>query len=283
MSRLCRLLPAIAALIVMVMAAALAAAPADQRPAAETEAAPADATAAPSKDATSAAEGAAAPQQPQTGTFTPGETLEKTAIELPKDLEAETPDMKKAAAELAGEEEEEEDEGPKIDPVEVIKRIIENMDDSAQRLEARKEVGEETQLVQKEVVGDIEKLIEYIKEQQQQQQQQQQQAIRTLTYLIQHGGNIYSLMGISPEANFNNYFQLFTNSGQSFKPLTDPDKLNRQPERIKIVTVSQGTTLTQALRNNKVPDARMNELAVLNGMQLTDQVPSGTMIKVIGK
>jgi predicted Zn-dependent protease len=118
---------------------------------------------------------------------------------------------------------------------------------------------------------------------QQQQQQQQQQAIRTLTYLIQHGGNIYSLMGVSPEATFNNYFQLFTNSGQSFKPLTDSEKLNRKPERIKIVTVSQGTTLSQALRSNKVPDARMNELAVLNGMQLTDQVSSGTMIKVIGK
>jgi predicted Zn-dependent protease len=117
----------------------------------------------------------------------------------------------------------------------------------------------------------------------QQQQQQQQQPIRTLIYLIQHDKNIYSLMGITTANNFNNYFQLFSNSMQSFRPLTDPDKLNRKPERIHIVTVPQATTLAQALRTNKIPDARMNEFAVLNGMQLTDQLPAGTMIKVISK
>lgn len=118
---------------------------------------------------------------------------------------------------------------------------------------------------------------------QQQQQQQQQQSIRTLIYLIQLDKNIYSLMGITAANNFNNYFQLFSNSMQSFKQLSDPDKLNRKPERIHIVTVSQATTLNQALRNNKIPDARLNEFAVLNGMQLTDQLPAGTMIKVISK
>ncbi|MDX5419858.1 MAG: M48 family metalloprotease [Hymenobacteraceae bacterium] len=114
-------------------------------------------------------------------------------------------------------------------------------------------------------------------------QQQQQQTIRTLTYLIQYDKYIYSLMGITTANNFNNYFQLFSNSMQSFRQLSDPDKLNRQPERIRIVTINQSTTLNQALRNNKVPEARLNELAVLNGMELSDQVQAGTMIKVIGK
>jgi predicted Zn-dependent protease len=117
--------------------------------------------------------------------------------------------------------------------------------------------------------------------QQQQQQQQQQQPLRTLTYFIQHGGNIYSLMGITTAQNFNNYFQLFSNSMQSFQELSDTEKLNRQPERIRIVTVSQATTLAQVLRSNNMPDKRHNELAVLNGMQLDEQVPAGTMVKVI--
>ncbi|MBD1395686.1 M48 family metalloprotease [Pontibacter sp. JH31] len=114
-------------------------------------------------------------------------------------------------------------------------------------------------------------------------QQQQQQTIRTLTYLIQYDKYIYSLMGITAANNFNNYFQLFSNSMQSFRKLSDPEKLNRQPERIRIVTVNQSTTLNQALRNNKIPEARLNEFAVLNGMELSDQVQAGTMIKVIGK
>ncbi|WP_040574216.1 M48 family metalloprotease [Pontibacter sp. BAB1700] len=117
----------------------------------------------------------------------------------------------------------------------------------------------------------------------QQQQQQQQQPLRTLTYFIQYGGNIYSLMGITTAQNFNTYFQQFSSSMQSFRELSDPDKLNRQPERISIVTVSKATTLAQALRSNNMPDARHNELAVLNGMQLNDQVPAGTMIKVLRK
>jgi predicted Zn-dependent protease len=120
-------------------------------------------------------------------------------------------------------------------------------------------------------------------QQPQQQQQQQQQAIRTLTYLIQYGGNIYSLMGITTANDFNSFFELFSSSMQSFKQLSDPDKLNRKPERIRIVTVPQNMTLSQALRNNKMPDNRMNELAILNGMELSDQVESGTMIKIVGK
>lgn len=119
--------------------------------------------------------------------------------------------------------------------------------------------------------------------QQQQQQQQQQQPLRTLTYFIQHGENIYSLMGITTAQNFDNYFQVFSGSMQSFKVLSDPDKLNRKPERISIVTVPKATTLAQALRSHNMPDARHHELAVLNGMQLDDQLPAGTLIKVVKK
>ncbi|PKV76093.1 M48 family metalloprotease [Pontibacter ramchanderi] len=119
--------------------------------------------------------------------------------------------------------------------------------------------------------------------QQQQQQQQQQQPLRTLTYFIQHGGNIYSLMGITTVQNFNNYFQVFSGSMQSFQVLSDPDKLNRKPERISIVTVPKASTLAQALRSHNMPDNRHNELAVLNGMQLSDQLPGGTLIKVVKK
>ncbi|GGG04351.1 M48 family metalloprotease [Pontibacter amylolyticus] len=117
----------------------------------------------------------------------------------------------------------------------------------------------------------------------QQQQQQQQQPLRTLTYFIQHGENIYSLMGITTAQNFNNYFQVFSGSMQSFKVLSDPEKLNRKPERISIVTVPKATTLAGALRSHNMPDARHNELAVLNGMQLSDQLPAGTLIKVVKK
>ncbi len=117
----------------------------------------------------------------------------------------------------------------------------------------------------------------------QQPQDQQSPVIRTLTYLIQYGQSIYSIMGISTANDFNTYMPYFTSTMQGFNKLSDPDKLNRKPERIDIVTVPQATTLAQALRSNRIPDDRMEELAVLNGMQLTDRIESGTMIKVITK
>ena len=70
---------------------------------------------------------------------------------------------------------------------------------------------------------------------------------------------------------------------QSFRELTDPSKLNKKADRIRLKTVSQTGTLGQVLRSNGMPDSRLEELALINGMRLTDNVPAGTLIKVIGQ
>lgn len=118
-------------------------------------------------------------------------------------------------------------------------------------------------------------------QQPQQGQQQQQQPLRALIYLIQYGGNIYSMIGVSSPNDFNSYAQTFTSTMQNFSALTEPDKLNRQPTRIKIQTAQQTATLQQLFQQYQVPQARMDELAILNGLQLSDRVERGTMIKVL--
>ncbi|WP_460925448.1 M48 family metalloprotease [Pontibacter brevis] len=120
-----------------------------------------------------------------------------------------------------------------------------------------------------------------VADQQAQQGQQQQQPLRALIYLIQYGGNIYSMIGVSSPANFNSYTSAFTATMQNFSQLTEPDKLNRQPVRIKVQTVQQGATLNQVFQRYQVPQARMEELAILNGLQLSDRVEQGTMIKLL--
>lgn len=114
-------------------------------------------------------------------------------------------------------------------------------------------------------------------------QQQEEQTIRTLIYLISYEGNIYSIMGISSEENFNRFSPFFTNTMTNFSPLTEPEKLNRQPFRIRIKTVREPGSLAQALRNHQVPQERLEETAILNGMELEDKVGLGTEIKVIEK
>jgi predicted Zn-dependent protease len=116
----------------------------------------------------------------------------------------------------------------------------------------------------------------------QQQQQQQQQAIRILAHLIQYGEAIYLMLGVSATADFNQFTPYFNNAMQGFRQLTDQSKINKKPERIRLKTVQTSTTLEQALRSSSTTEKRLQELAILNGMKLTDRVAPGTMIKVIG-
>ena len=115
----------------------------------------------------------------------------------------------------------------------------------------------------------------------QQPQQQGAAAIRTLSYFIQHGGNVYHLIGVAAISDFNTYASYFEHSMRSFRELTDATKINKQPERVRIKTVRQDGTLEQALRNYNVQEKRLQEFAILNGKLLTDRVPAGSLIKVI--
>src|SRR5690606_20127583 len=83
-------------------------------------------------------------------------------------------------------------------------------------------------------------------------QSSEDQSVRALIYLIEYGGNVYNLMGVSAATNFNQYTNVFKGTMNNFKVLNDPDKLNRQPDRIRIKTVAQNGTLSQALKTFQV-------------------------------
>jgi len=113
------------------------------------------------------------------------------------------------------------------------------------------------------------------------QQQQQRAPLRTLSYLISYDGNIYHMLGVSAVSTFNNYNGFFTNAMQSFKVLTDASKLNKKPERVRIKAVAANSTFEQVMRYFKMPDARIEELGILNGMQKNTALAKGSLIKVI--
>lgn len=112
-------------------------------------------------------------------------------------------------------------------------------------------------------------------------QKQEQGTIRVLSSLIEHEGNIYSLMGMSELSKFTRYQESFLSTIRDFKELTDSEKLNRKPDVIRIKTVPQQMTAQAAFQQFKVPASRMEELAILNGMLLSDQLDKGSLIKVI--
>jgi predicted Zn-dependent protease len=116
----------------------------------------------------------------------------------------------------------------------------------------------------------------------QQQQQQQTSPLKVLTYLIGYNNLIYKFHGLSTSTDFNTYFSYFQNTMRSFKVLTDPSKINKQPTLIKVVESKKSATLQQLLTEYNMPSAKHNELAIVNGMELNTVVESGTLFKIFG-
>jgi predicted Zn-dependent protease len=117
----------------------------------------------------------------------------------------------------------------------------------------------------------------------QNQQTGQQQAIKVLSYFIEYEGAVYVFHGIAADANFNSYFRMFESTMINFNRLTDPSKLNVKPQRIRLKKVQQAGTLANVFRYYSVPENRTKELALLNNLELTDQVKIGKLIKIIGE
>lgn len=113
------------------------------------------------------------------------------------------------------------------------------------------------------------------------QQGQAAQSIRIMASFISYGGNIYMMAGLSSPADFNRYQRDMEYSIGTFAELRDQSKLNRKPEQIKIVSNTKSQSLQQALLASGIRQARLNEFAVLNGMELKETVPAGTLFKSI--
>ncbi len=107
--------------------------------------------------------------------------------------------------------------------------------------------------------------------------------VRLLMYLIQYNDLIYKFVGLAETPNFNGYEGTFNNTFKGFKVLNDQSKINVYAEKINIVTVTKDQTLSDALKANNQPNDRLEELAILNGMELRDKVTKGMLIKTVEK
>ena len=108
-------------------------------------------------------------------------------------------------------------------------------------------------------------------------------SLKIVSYFIQDGQSIYLFHGMAEPANFIAYKNLFRNTMEGFNRLTDQSKINVKPDRIHIYSVTQTSTLSAALRSAGLESKRFEEFAIVNGMELADQVQRGTLIKVIKK
>ncbi len=108
-----------------------------------------------------------------------------------------------------------------------------------------------------------------------------QDTIRLQSYFIQHDQKIYVFHGITFDSMFDKYRDAFTSTMASFNRLTDPDKLNKQPQRIRIKQVQQSGSVKDVLGYYGIPEAQKKNISLLNNMDLTDKLERGDLIKII--
>jgi len=108
-------------------------------------------------------------------------------------------------------------------------------------------------------------------------------AVRAMVYFIRYNNFTFMMAGASSPANFSGYSATFQNAMTSFRTLTDAAHLNRNPERISIKTTSKSMTVKQAFESYGITSSRFEEMAILNGKQLSDQLPTGSVIKIVDR
>ena len=67
----------------------------------------------------------------------------------------------------------------------------------------------------------------------------------------------------------------------NFSRLTDPGKLKKQPQRIRIKQVQRSGTVKDVLEYYSIPEAQKQNIAFLNNMDLTDKLERGDLIKIV--
>jgi predicted Zn-dependent protease len=101
----------------------------------------------------------------------------------------------------------------------------------------------------------------------------------TVMTWIAHKGLVFQITGISPVKNFNDYQTAFSETAQSFRPLTDSDSSRIKEARLRIVRAQDGETLsslTRRVKSNWTPE----KTAIANGIQPDDRLKEGHPVKV---
>ena len=146
-----------------------------------------------------------------------------------------------------------------------------------------KQIGLQSANVQRTTINGFPALVFEGDQVQQDQSGQQAAGTHVQAHVIQDGKSFFALIGLAAPASFASYAPQFSQVAQGYQRLTDASKLNRQSERIRIKTAATNTTLEQALTASGVPAKRLEEVAILNGMQRTDRLPVGMLYKIVGR
>ena len=108
-----------------------------------------------------------------------------------------------------------------------------------------------------------------------------QGTVGVMSYFIRKEDKVYVFHGYTALARFQAYQSLFRNTMTRFKRPEAPEKLRNSPDRIRIRSATRSGPLKIVLRSLGVPEKKVKQLAILNGMGLDESIPTGTLLKLV--
>ncbi|MFB6097588.1 MAG: M48 family metalloprotease [Salinibacter sp.] len=109
----------------------------------------------------------------------------------------------------------------------------------------------------------------------------QGQVLRLLVYFIEYGDNVYQFQGFTTAGQYTTYREAFERSIESFDRLTDPEKLNVQPTRLRIRPAGRRAPFRAFVDEDALPsDMTATDLAILNQVGLDETVASTRPLKL---
>jgi predicted Zn-dependent protease len=104
-----------------------------------------------------------------------------------------------------------------------------------------------------------------------------------MSCFIEKDKKVFVFHGLTSPSNFQKVEALFEKTMGQFKELSDPNRINVKPDRIRVRSTRTADTLENTLRSLGVPDDQLKQIALLNGRQLNDRIPANTLVKVVEK
>jgi len=99
---------------------------------------------------------------------------------------------------------------------------------------------------------------------------------------LSYGGRTYRLLGLASTAKASAYDPAVRAWIASFRPLTDPARLNVKPATIRIVKLPRAMTLSAF--NSRYPSVvPLNTVSLLNGVAADSSLPAGRLVKQVVK
>ena len=110
----------------------------------------------------------------------------------------------------------------------------------------------------------------------------QEQALQIRSYFINFNKTVFVFHGYTSPADYPKYVARFDATAKGFDRLRNKKALQKKPLRVRIRKVNKSGDLTKVLKGFGMKQDWLDQLALMNGMELTDRVGAGEYIKILG-